>query len=146
MNDLEFNEQIGRLFDVFGDKAFSKGRLNRIKEIMEDRPRSMMKQLVDRFIDANRYAPMPKDFAEAVRAVPLQISKIQVEGCKDCDEGLIIAVPKEGNATRAAFRCPCPAGSQHSSQIPLWGPAYECNYKPGWDAAPSLTLWERKES
>ncbi len=139
ISDEEFTHQMGRLIDVFGEKPFSKGRMKRIKEIMAPRSQSVMKDLVTRFVDEKRFAPLPNDFWEAVRARPVNISQSLGPGCASCEEGLIFAVPKKGGS-RAAFRCDCSAGHQLSSDIPLWGKHREKDWKLGWDPAPNLTL------
>lgn len=146
MTDAEFEDQMGRLFEAFGDKGFTKGRLKRIADIMAHRPLLVMKTIVDRFIDEKRYAPLPNDFWEIVRIQPAA-PVINPEDCDQCEDGLIIAVKKDGTGGRVGFRCPsCDAGGTQPPAMALWSPRWEEDYEKGWELKPDLTPADTDEA
>jgi len=146
MTDNEFEDQMGRLFEVFGDKGFTKGRLKRINDIMAHRPLFVMKKLVDRFIDEKRYAPLPNDFWECVRVQPVQ-EEAKPSDCEHCDDGLIIAVRRDGKAGRAGFACShCAIGLKGAGGMAIWGPKWEDDYQKGWELKPDLTPVDTDEA
>lgn len=135
INPKVFLDEMNRLIGVFGNNAFNQTRLSRIKEMVSTTPEAGLKEIVDNMIDSFRHAPLPKDFADAVRAWKTnnylkQASTESVDAfailCLDCqDTGLIYCKMDESSPNVFVF-CHCERGENaelgHSNKpcIPRW--------------------------
>lgn len=69
MIDLQdFDDAIEKLRDCFGSKCFSQERCERIYKFCKHLNLYQLEQIVTGFIDHQRIAPLPWDFAEQIRA------------------------------------------------------------------------------
>lgn len=68
MNFNFFNDQIQRLVSTFGKTNFSDERVKLIWNISERLNENEFKQIVNHFLANARYAPLPDDFNQAVKA------------------------------------------------------------------------------
>ncbi len=64
LTDREFDQQLERLSATYGEKAFSGERQQLIWHYVKTLPAHSFKVIVDRIIEQERYAPMPKLFKE----------------------------------------------------------------------------------
>ena len=67
MSKEQFDIQIRRLIDCYGDKTFNDQRLMQFFTAVKDLPYLRFVRIVDHIIRNQRYAPLPKDFYEAAR-------------------------------------------------------------------------------
>lgn len=133
MNQRLFTEQLNRLIGTFSETAFKPERIRAISNIVESIPEPWLKEIVDTFIDNFKYAPLPKDFREAVYAlrksnkVYEDIETVYTTGCVDCyDMGFLFCKFSASEPTTLAI-CHCPAGeaeqgvfTQKDLIIPKW--------------------------
>lgn len=100
----QFQLQIDRLTDTFGDKAFPDQRVSMIWESAQEHLYPTVIAVVDQFIRNSKSAPLPGDFAEALSASKSEKRKYalgelrpkEICQCMDCaDSGLIRLTRKE---------------------------------------------------
>jgi len=122
----QFDAQLNRLIDTFGDRAFSEQRSFMIWKIVAHLDREDFQEIVDNFIRCAKHAPLPAEFSEAVgkrggRGLALVLGEMRplVEAnCKDCcDSGFIRLHRSEGAETWAKWAvgsapCHCVRGAE----------------------------------
>jgi len=118
MNPMEFDIQMGRLRNVFGDKNYPDERTKLIWSEVRDLPQYYFAKLCDRFIGDSRQAPILNDFRteayqfrlHAKPAKTVEPWKVVNPGCDTCfDTGVFLARSKT-NPGPWAFRCACSKG------------------------------------
>lgn len=125
MTESEFLNEVGRLIGAFGEKAFSKDRLELIAGHVRGLPAFNFRRIVNHMVSTHRQAPLPKDFADAARAERQSI-KIFDSGpaakCKRCVDGYVSVIRTfEGRRYSYAYGCPeddCPNRNQIPSDYP----------------------------
>lgn len=98
----QFQLQVDRLADTFGDKNFPEQRTHMIWEMMRGLDYTSVIAVVDSFIRGSKFAPLPSDFHEALTEIPGQkkyklgdVHPIETSQCLDCrDSGFIRLVRK----------------------------------------------------
>ncbi len=94
----QFQLQIDRLTDTFGGNKFPDQRSAMIWDDVSDLPYETVIAIVDTFIRNSKFAPLPGDFSEAVKACGIQIKRYalgetqprEIARCHDCmDSGFI---------------------------------------------------------
>jgi hypothetical protein len=147
MHKADFEIQINRVSKVFGKKGFEPDRVYTIWKMSEhmdapafsrivDEMISDFSRIVDEMISDFRYAPLPKDFREAIQ----RRGRFQSEDhgpdvleCKWClDSGLIEANNDELGFT-AFVRCTCEAGkrNQLGKNLPFFTAEMKKDHKFG---------------
>ncbi len=118
----QFNLQIDRLVDTFGDKHFPEQRILMIWEVVEGLDYNSVIALVDGFIRGSKFAPLPSDFSEAakdfkrtVRRYSLgEIQPKELAQCRDCADSGFIRLERRENAQPwakwATGSAPCHCG------------------------------------
>jgi hypothetical protein len=67
MTAAHFNQQMGRLYSLFGEKNFPPERLKIIWSSVEGLDDGSFTKIINHFVSSFRQAPLPKDFNEASR-------------------------------------------------------------------------------
>jgi hypothetical protein len=122
-----FDIQIDRLESVFGERAFSGERCKLIWRAVERLSWKSFERICDHLIASCRHAPLPKDFADAVRAEIKNQPRAQKEDapyvilCECClDSGVCQA---RGRRSEQVYfiRCTCEVGEKsHHIELPMW--------------------------
>lgn len=126
-----FSQQLHRLTQSFGDRAFTPERIRRIRKITEDMSEHGLSEIIEGFVDNARHAPVPNDFLAAKiawnranRTYQDVVSTFALH-CKDCyDTGFIFCRLNESEPNRLVF-CHCDAGADSESMdqfrcMPRW--------------------------
>lgn len=101
----QFDAQLGRLIDTFGDRAFSEQRAYMIWKTVSHLTRDDFQDIVDNFIRCAKQAPLPAEFSEAVskkggRGGVLVLGELRPKEtalCHDCaDSGFVRLWRKDG--------------------------------------------------
>ncbi len=118
----QFQLQIDRLSDTFGDKHFPEQRVLMIWEVVEGLDYGSVIALTDGFIRASKFAPLPSDFSEAAKDFKRssrryalgEIQPQEIARCLDCgDSGFVRLTRKDGAAAWAKWAtgsAPCHCG------------------------------------
>ncbi len=143
--------QIDRLVDVFGEKAFSEQRQHMIWEVLDGLDYKLVIGIVDMFIRANKYAPLPVDFSKACEGMDRGGMKRQLgeyaehPACGDCHDSGFVSVERKdeheewARCAGGSAACHCERGRQvlftlrNSPKHPVdlkcqWGPQWEASY------------------
>lgn len=138
----EFEKQMGRLGRTYGPKAFTDERRKLMWRYVKDIPARSFALMVDRIIEQERYAPMPKIFKEMawkvkaelgieIPAWPKKAKPSDEAKCHWCgDSGsLFIETKPEFNFMHATIRCDCKAGRYGPES---WGPCWSSSLRSTW--------------
>lgn len=126
---MQFNAQMGRLYSLFGEKAFSNERLKLIWNFTSDLDDNSFEHIVDHMVSNFRQIPLPKDFKEA--AIAERNSKADyrntaaVNGemkydCLDCHDLGYMLLKSRADGKELLVRHKCAAGETNSISIPFF--------------------------
>jgi hypothetical protein len=127
MNYQEFNHQLDRLRDVYGDKSYSDQRTKLLWARINDLSAAWFACLVDGFIETSRQSPMISDFKDAVSNERNRLYKKKKESsfvdenknydCNSCgDSGFRF---KTIDGCEFTYRCCCTNGNIRNYLQPL---------------------------
>lgn len=95
----QFQLQIDRLCDAFGDNRFPDQRVRMMWDSAEENDYGVVIGVVDSFIRGSKYAPLPSDFSLAIFEATIgtkkkfclgEVQPEEIAKCKDCgDSGFI---------------------------------------------------------
>lgn len=114
MKLTDFQIEFEQIRQVFGEKFYTQNRTSRIwKQVQHLEPLEFRK-IVEELIEDFRYAPLPKDFREAVRRLPFkseEFDEATLEICNSCN-GLGFLYISETDFPYLAIRCTCHVNAQ----------------------------------
>jgi hypothetical protein len=120
-----FQEQMARLRTEFGAKAFTPGREQIIAKACKNLPDANFIRIVDHMLTTQRYAPLPKDFAEAAMRERHHIGYDDIDRrelpaipikCPWCVDGGVVEVMQKHTGEEYFARCGCSAGRDSMHQ------------------------------
>lgn len=139
MTQVEFDTQVKRLVDTYGEKAFPAERVRIMWGHVSGYDRDWFRRLCDKLIASCRQAPVYADYAEDVNHERDRIwtaqkhSRKVVEmrdwACSTCHGlGAVLARKIDGGAAYA-FKCSCGAGKADRRAFPHWRDEYQESYR-----------------
>ena len=145
MTGDHFENQMIRMYDLFGKKSYPQSRTDSIWNACRILPNESFTWMINIFIDSAKTAPLPKEFKELAyrEKVRLGIEIKEPETkpmreslCKDCgDSGNLFVTRKEtyeawAKWPTAVIRCFCEAGRKRpASQGPIYHEAVARSYE-----------------
>lgn len=134
MNKGQFQLQIQRLESAFPGKHFSGQRVDLIWSAVCFLDIDSFMKIVDNMISSFRFAPLPKDFADAAKEERnketkwlSQDERNKIEAtpikCRQCfDSGIVYL--KNQHGTEVWSRCNCELGITNPSLLPIYSPQW----------------------
>lgn len=126
MNEIQFQYQIRRLQEQFGNQNYSQERIKLIWREVKDIEPFWFEKTVDRFIGECRQAPLLPEFRDAIAVLrethrpkqsfgPANIET--VSSCSNCKgNGIFVCGLKEASGLWA-FRCHCSLGERDQRKL-----------------------------
>ena len=144
MHKADFEIQINRVSKVFGKKGFEPDRVYTIWKMSEHMDAPAFSRIVDEMISDFRYAPLPKDFREAIQRrgrFKAEESTPDILECKWCLDSGLIEAHNDELAFTAFVRCTCEAGkrNQLGKNLPFFTAEMKKDHK---FSAPSPKRWK----
>lgn len=145
MDQMDFNHHMQRIFQTFGDKTYSKPRMDMIYARARRIPPENFAKIVDQFVLTHRNAPMPIDFQSAVygemKALGLFDNEQEFQvNCVECEDlGLIYVFYQ---AEHSLMKCTCYEGKQDHTNLPMW----HSSLRGAYGKAPVPRSWFPKVS
>lgn len=104
-SQIEIQEELNRLANRWGEKSFSVEVMKRIRFYTKRMKAKDVKKMVNFFLDNNRYAPLPRDFADYAKSHGFGFGRQEpTTNCPNCkNRGLFTAIK---NGHKYAFDCP----------------------------------------
>lgn len=148
----QMNAQIERLIDCFGDKTFSGQRRVMIWEIVQGHEYDVIISVVDKFIRASKFSPLPQDFSDSLSDCKKNqfalgdIRPKEFAECWGCGDSGFLRIERLPNfepwakADSGSCACDCSRGREllhklkHRPKFPIdlgsqFGPAWETSYR-----------------
>lgn len=129
----QFDIQMQRIYQTFGEKNYSSQRMALIWQVAKQVSYQDFEKICNHLLATFRYAPLPKDFADAVTAeargknfedigrysdqVRININQIDCASCNDV--GVVKVDYRDGGGT-TLMRCLCAQAALHSDEIVQW--------------------------
>jgi hypothetical protein len=124
-----YNAQMGRIYSLFGDKAFPAERLKIVWQTCKDLPDRSFTKIIDHFASSFRHAPLPKDFIEAAIRERAGMSPRRFEEsaashepeCNKCCDAGVFEVQHDKTRQIVFIRCDCEMGKDSIHRdFPQW--------------------------
>lgn len=124
----EFDKNIIKLQETFGEKAFSSGRVEIIWDAVKDLNDDWFNKQVKKFLSMSKNSPLPEDFIDAAAKERNPKQELIKSECHICDTyGAVLR--DDANGIMYAWRCvSCEAGKNYGG-LPRWHMKYEPHYK-----------------
>jgi hypothetical protein len=127
MNELEFQNIMQRIYATFGDKTYSKPRVEMIFAKARRIPPANFSKIVDHFLTTLRNAPMPIDFQNAVYGEMRANGWFEdddIRGpeilCHECNDVGVIWVRYHDESVHSLMKCTCYEGLTDHTNLPTW--------------------------
>lgn len=125
MIQIEFDNLINELVQVYGERSFPSAVKKRIWNYCQDMTKAQFHGAVTWAIDNLDKAPRISYFKTRTNLTP----QLAPKGCPSCDEGRIYKTDTQRIGQPVVFRCFCEAGWHWSSDIPIWNESYAKRYQ-----------------
>lgn len=136
---------IGLITDSFDDRCVNGAKLDRIKNLCDDRiDDDGFIEVCNNICNTSRFPPMPVDFSKGIddwrkafyykNGFNYGSTRVEVEAisldCNFCfDTGIIKIEHHNSDGFKKLMRCECISGANNNSLIPIWGNSLSGAYK-----------------
>lgn len=124
MSESQFETQMQRIYDTFGNKPFSRERIRLIWRYVSGLPYGNFCEIVDQFLAHERYAPTPMAFKEAATGVRRNYGKAAIEAevikCMGCNDLGVTRALSLHDSSWTLVLCDCESGREQSWYLPTW--------------------------
>lgn len=137
----EFSNEMDRLRETFGDKAYPKPRVIQIYELVKAMSSWEFKSIVDYLIGNSKFAPLPAEIEKASREVKNKLAidrknrflaDSEDKNCPWCFRtGSIVARSLE-DSTLYAFSCSCEFQDFYQHSYPKWNESLRSDFYPDY--------------